>query len=98
VTTDKIYLGFMASGKSTVGRAPRPASAGAEDVTLIERRERDREIFASQGEPAFGRSSGKSCSSCTLRHAVVAHGRHASTRRAAPSSTDGVRLDYVPLG
>jgi shikimate kinase len=106
VTTDKIYLvGFMASGKSTVGRA----LAGrlgwrAEDVDeLIERRERRTiaEIFAEQGESYF-RAVERDILELLLpiRHAVVATGggTFADPENRALINRDGVSVWIdVPL-
>jgi shikimate kinase len=80
VTTDKIYLvGFMASGKTTIGRAL-AARLGwqSEDIDeLIERRERltIADIFAQRGEPYF-RAVEKDILKLLqpIRHVVVATG------------------------
>jgi shikimate kinase len=100
MTTDKIYLvGFMASGKSTVGRA----LAGrlgwrAEDIDeLIERRERRTisEIFASQGETYF-RSVEREMLQVLqpLRHAVVATG---GGTFADPDNRSAINRDGVSV-
>jgi len=77
---DKIYLvGFMAAGKSTVGRSL-AARLGwqAEDVDeLIERRERltVADIFARHGEPYFRRAEREMLHLLQpMRHVVVATG------------------------
>src|SRR5690606_5605461 len=80
MTTDKIYLvGFMAAGKSTVGRR----LAGrlgwrAEDIDdLIEQRERltVADIFARHGEPYFRRIEREMLRLIQpMRHVVVATG------------------------
>jgi shikimate kinase len=106
MTTDKIYLvGFMASGKSTVGRA----LAGrlgwrAEDIDeLIERRERRTisEIFAAQGEAYFRGVEREILQVLQpLRHAVVATGggTFADTESRALINQDGVSVWIdVPL-
>src|SRR5690349_24735999 len=80
VTVDKIYLvGFMAAGKSTVGRAvSNRLGWRAEDVDeLIEARERQTvaDIFARRGEPYF-RGVERDIVKLLLpmRHVVVATG------------------------
>jgi shikimate kinase len=106
MTTDKIYLvGFMASGKSTVGRAL-AARLGwrAEDIDdLIERRERHTisEIFATQGEPYF-RSVEREILHLLqpMRHVVVATGggTFADAENRALINMDGVSVWIdVPL-
>lgn len=107
MTTDKIYLvGFMATGKSTVGRAL-AARLGwqFEDIDeLIERRERMTiaDIFAQRGEPHF-RAVEKEILKLLqpLRHVVVATGggTFADPENRALINLDGVSvwLD-VPLG
>ena len=80
MTVDKIYLvGFMAAGKSTIGRAlARRLGWRAEDVDeLIERRERltVADIFARHGEPYFRRAEREMLLLLQpLRHVVVATG------------------------
>ncbi len=106
MTTDKIYLvGFMASGKSTVGRAL-AARLGwrAEDIDeLIERRERRTvaEIFASLGEPYFRAVEREILALLQpLRHAVVATGggTFADADNRATINRDGVSVWIdVPL-
>ena len=106
MTTDKIYLvGFMASGKSTVGRA----LAGrlgwrAEYIDeLIERRERKTtsEIFAAQGEPYFRGVEREILQLLQpIRHAVVATGggTFADPETRAAINRDGVSVWIdVPL-
>lgn len=80
MTTDKIYLvGFMASGKTTIGRALADRLGWqSEDIDdLIERRERltIADIFAQRGEPYF-RSVEKEILKLLqpLRHVVIATG------------------------
>jgi shikimate kinase len=106
VTADKIYLvGFMASGKSTIGRS----LAGrlrwrAEDVDeLIERRERTTiaEIFRQHGEPYF-RAAERDILRVLqpLRHTVVATGggTFADPENRAMINMDGVSVWIdVPL-
>jgi shikimate kinase len=80
VTADKIYLvGFMAAGKSTVGRALADRLGWqAEDIdALIEHRERATvaDIFARQGEPYFRRIEREMLRLLQpMRHVVVATG------------------------
>jgi shikimate kinase len=80
VTADKIYLvGFMAAGKSTVGRAlARRLGWRAEDVdALIEQRERMTvaDIFARHGEPHFRRIEREMLRLLQpIRHVIVATG------------------------
>jgi len=80
VTADKIYLvGFMAAGKSTVGRALAARLGwGAEDIDgLIEQRERTTvaDIFARLGEPHFRRVERDMLRLLQpMRHVVVATG------------------------
>jgi shikimate kinase len=80
VTADKIYLvGFMAAGKSTVGRALADRLGWrAEDVDLlIEQRERMTvaDIFARHGEPYFRRIEREMLHLLQpIRHVVVATG------------------------
>lgn len=80
MTVDKIYLvGFMAAGKSSVGRALAARLGwGAEDVDdLIEKREHltVAEIFARHGEPYFRRVEREMLGVLQpLRHVVVATG------------------------
>lgn len=80
MTADKIYLvGFMAAGKSTVGRAlAQRLGWQAEDVdALIEHRERTTvaDIFARQGEPYFRRIEREMLRLLQpMRHVVVATG------------------------
>ena len=106
MTTDKIYLvGFMASGKSTVGRALASRLGWrAEDVDeLIERRERRTisEIFATQGEPYFRTVEREILQLVQpLRHAVVATGggTFADSESRALINRDGVSVWIdVPL-
>jgi shikimate kinase len=106
VITDKIYLvGFMASGKSTIGRALAARLRWrAEDVDdLIERRERRTiaEIFAKQGEPYF-RSVEREILRILqpIRHVVVATGggTFADPENRAMINMDGVSVWIdVPL-
>lgn len=106
MTTDKIYLvGFMASGKSTIGRALAARLRWrAEDVDdLIERRERRTiaEIFAKQGEPYF-RSVEREILRILqpIRHVVVATGggTFADPENRAMINMDGVSVWIdVPL-
>ena len=97
---DKIYLvGFMASGKSTIGRAlAARLHWRAEDIDdLIERRERRTisEIFAKQGEPYF-RSMEREILRLLLpiRHLVVATGggTFADADNRAAINLDGVSV------
>lgn len=80
MTADKIYLvGFMAAGKSTVGRALADRLGWqAEDIdALIEHRERATvaDIFARHGEPYFRRTEREMLRLLQpLRHVVVATG------------------------
>lgn len=80
MTTDKIYLiGFMAAGKTTVGRAlARRLGWRFEDIDdLIERRERSTvaEIFAKHGEPYFRQVEREMLQLLVpMRHVVVATG------------------------
>lgn len=80
MTADKIYLvGFMAAGKSTVGRAlARRLGWQAEDVDdLIEQRERltVADIFVRHGEPYFRRAEREMLRVLQpMRHVVVATG------------------------
>jgi shikimate kinase len=106
MTTDKIYLvGFMASGKSSVGRAlARRLRWQLEDIDdLIERRERlpVAAIFAQHGEPYFRAVEREMLSLVQpLRHVVVATGggtfADADNRRAINVDGVSVWLD-VPL-
>lgn len=106
MTTDKIYLvGFMASGKSTVGRhlAGRLGWRHEDIDDLIEARERQRisDIFAKRGEPYF-RSVERDILKLLLpiRHMVVATGggtfAEAENRNAILMDGIAVWLD-VPL-
>lgn len=106
MTTDKIYLvGFMASGKSTVGRhlAGRLGWRHEDIDDLIEARERQRisDIFAKRGEPYF-RSVERDILKLLLpiRHMVVATGggtfAEAENRNAILVDGIAVWLD-VPL-
>lgn len=80
MTADKIYLvGFMAAGKSTVGRVlAQRLGWQAEDIdSLIEQRERMTvaDIFARHGEPYFRRSEREMLRLLQpMRHVVVATG------------------------
>jgi shikimate kinase len=80
VITDKIYLiGFMAAGKTTVGRAlARRLGWRFEDIDdLIERRERSTvaDIFAQRGEPYFRQVEREMLQLLVpMRHVVVATG------------------------
>jgi shikimate kinase len=80
VTADKIYLvGFMAAGKSSVGRAlAHRLGWRAEDIdALIEQRERMTvaDIFARHGEPYFRRVEREMLRLLQpMRHVVVATG------------------------
>lgn len=80
MTADKIYLvGFMAAGKSTVGRAlAERLGWRAEDIdALIEQRERMTvaDIFARHGEPYFRRIEREMLRLLQpIRHVVVATG------------------------
>lgn len=80
MTTDKIYLvGFMAAGKTTVGRAlARRLGWQIEDIDdLIERRERMTiaDIFAKHGEPHFRQVEREMLHLLRpIRHVVVATG------------------------
>jgi shikimate kinase len=100
VTTDKIYLvGFMASGKSTIGRAlAARLQWESEDVDdLIERRERRTiaEIFAKQGEPYFrGVEREVLKLLLPLRHIVVATG---GGTFADPDSRTTINFDGVSI-
>lgn len=104
--TDKIYLvGFMASGKSTIGRALAARLRWrAEDVDdLIERRERRTiaEIFTKQGEPYF-RSIEREILTLLqpMRHVVIATGggTFADADNRAMINLDGVSVWIdVPL-
>jgi shikimate kinase len=106
VITDKIYLvGFMASGKSTIGRAlAARLHWQAEDIDdLIERREHRTiaDIFAKQGEPYF-RSVERDILKLLLpmRHLVVATGggTFADPDNRAAINFDGVSVWIdVPL-
>ncbi len=106
MTTDKIYLvGFMASGKSTVGRAL-SARLGwrNEDIDdLIERRERRTvsEIFAQQGEAHFRAVEREILLLLQpIRHVVVATGggTFADLENRALINRDGVSVWIdVPL-
>jgi shikimate kinase len=106
VTADKIYLiGFMAAGKTTVGRAlARRLGWQFEDIDdLIERRERSTvaEIFARHGEPYFRRVEREMLQLVVpIRHVVVATGggSFADPENRAIINRDGVSvwLD-VPL-
>jgi len=106
VITDKIYLvGFMASGKSTIGRALAARLRWqSEDVDdLIERRERRpiSEIFAKQGEPYFRAVEREMLTILQpLRHVVVATGggTFADPENRALVNMDGVSVWIdVPL-
>jgi shikimate kinase len=106
VTPDKIYLvGFMAAGKTTVGRAlARRLGWQAEDIDdLIERRERMTvaDIFARHGEPHFRQAERDILQLLRpIRHVVVATGggTFADADNRAFINQDGVSvwLD-VPL-
>jgi len=96
VITDKIYLvGFMASGKSTVGRhlAQRLGWRQEDIDDLIEARERQRiaDIFAKRGEPYF-RSVERDILKLLLpiRHMVVATG---GGTFADPENRNAILLD-----
>ena len=104
--TDKIYLvGFMASGKSTIGRAlAARLHWESEDIDdLIERRERRTiaDIFAKQGESYF-RSVERDILKLILpiRHLIVATGggTFADPENRAAINFDGVSVWIdVPL-
>lgn len=80
MTADKIYLvGFMAAGKTTVGRAlARRLGWRFEDIDdLIERRERTTvaDIFARRGEPYFRQVEREMLHLLVpMRHVVIATG------------------------
>jgi shikimate kinase len=100
VITDKVYLvGFMASGKSTIGRAlAARLQWQAEDIDdLIERRERRTiaDIFARQGE-AYFRSVEREILRLVLplRHVVVATG---GGTFADPDNRAAINLDGVSV-
>jgi len=100
MTTDKIYLvGFMAAGKSTVGRSL-AARLGwrFEDIDdLIERRERltVAEIFARHGEPYFRQVEREMLQLLLpLRHMVVATG---GGTFVDPDTRQAIRLDGVSV-
>jgi shikimate kinase len=100
VVTDKIYLvGFMASGKSTIGRAlAHRLRWQSEDVDdLIERRERKTiaEIFAKHGEPYFRAAEREILKLLQpIRHVVVATGggTFADAESRAAITVDGVSV------
>jgi shikimate kinase len=106
VITDKIYLvGFMASGKSTIGRAlAARLHWESEDIDdLIERRERRTiaDIFAKQGESYF-RTVERDILKLILpiRHLIVATGggTFADPENRAAINFDGVSVWIdVPL-
>lgn len=106
MTTDKIYLvGFMASGKSTIGRALASRLRWeTEDIDdLIERRERRTisEIFAKQGEPHFRALEREILKLLQpLRHVVIATGggTFADPENRAAINFDGISVWIdVPL-
>lgn len=106
MTTDKIYLvGFMASGKSTIGRAlANRLRWQAEDIDdLIERRERQTiaDLFAKQGEPYFRAVEREMLALVQpIRHLVVATGggTFADPENRAMVNLDGVSVWIdVPL-
>jgi shikimate kinase len=98
--TDKIYLvGFMASGKSTIGRAlAQRLRWRAEDIDdLIERRERTTiaDIFARQGEPYFRAIEREMLTLLQpIRHVVIATG---GGTFADPDNRAAINLDGVSV-
>jgi len=100
VNTDKIYLvGFMASGKSTIGRALAARLRWRfEDIDdLIERRERRSiaAIFAEQGETYFRQVEREILKLLQpIRHVVVATG---GGTFADPENRAAINLDGVSV-
>lgn len=100
MTPDKIYLvGFMAAGKTTVGRGlARRLGWQAEDIDdLIERREHltVAEIFAKRGEPYFRQAERDMLHLLQpIRHIVVATGggTFADPENRALINRDGVSV------
>jgi len=100
VNTDKIYLvGFMASGKSTIGRALASRLRWRfEDIDdLIERRERRTiaEIFSKQGEAYFRQVEREILTLLQpMRHVIVATG---GGTFADPESRTAINMDGVSV-